>query len=604
MKAKTAVPNGNMDAACLAAVGILLLAAAGAARPAAADADVLATIDGVPAVTAAEVINYLEKREEGAKAGAFTSQDVADAVDELVAAKVLVLEAEAAGYGDLEYVTSEVGQFRHKALQELMLRTLERETPVTEGDLKAFFEKGRKWRKYSVIMCKNREEAEAARRELAQGKPWDEVFAAYAINEDKTAAGAWPTPMLYDGREASRAAFATPEGGFSPPARANDGIRWHVYRVDKIVHGRTDTFAKARGDLLINVSKIAASEKAEELTARLRQSVPVSRNAEMWRELTGGPFAAFEAKWGLPTSVVSTAGGVPVRGYDLVFLVYDFLSLDAAGLDAYRARDPDDFAYVMDRLLAKLEGEALLEYEAARRGLDKDNAYVRTCENWRADLITDFFISREFTAKLPPLTEEYLQRYYDDHPEQFIIPEVLECYIVALRDRERVQAFYDRVIDGESIISVGETYNRQRGRELMDAYEAPPSRPPEKEDFVRAITVYRVPNPKEPESPLAAELRGRVFARAEVGTLSDLFQLADGRWAFYQVTYYRPAGKEELSDEGVKTKCYKLAWADYVSGDDVNRRAREWLATLRAKHAVAFAETLYGDAAASANNRP
>lgn len=601
MRPKTKPTDTNKNAACIAAAGLLLFAAAAAAPPAAPDANVLATIDGAPAVTAADLFYYLGKREEGAKAGAVTAKDIAEAVDELTAAKILVLEAEAAGYSDLEYVTSEVAKFRHKALQEFMFRTLERETAVTEGDLKTFFEKGRKWRKYSVIMCKNREEAEAARRELAQGETWDEVFAAYAINEDKTAAGAWPTPMLYDGREASRAAFATPEGGFSAPARANDGIRWHVYRVDKIVHGGTDTFAEAREGLLINVSKVVASEKAEDLTAKLRQSVPVSRDAEMWEELTSGPFAAFEAKWGSPTSVVSTAGGVPVRGFDFVFLIYDFLSLDAAGLDAYRARDPDDFAYVMDRLLAKLEDEALLEYEAARRGLDKDGAYVRACENWRADLITDLFIAREFTAKLPPLTEEDLQRYYDGHPEQFIIPEVLECYIVALPDRERVQAFHERVVGGESIIDVGETYNRQKGRELMDAYEAPPRLPPEKEDFVRAITVYREPNPKEPELPLAAELRGRVFARPEVGTLSDVFQLADGRRAFYQVTYYRPAAKEDLSDGGVKTKCYKLAWADYVSGDDANRRAREWLATLSAKHAVTFAEALYGEVAKSAN---
>lgn len=597
------VPKANKNAACLAAVGLLLSAAAGAALPADPDAKVLATVDGVSAVTDADVRRYLEKRGGDARAATVTSEDVAGAVDALVTAKVLVLEAEVAGYGELEYVKSEVSKFSHKTLQELMLRTLEEETPVTEKELRAFFEKDRKWRKYSVIVCKNRDEAEAARRELGEGKPWDEVFAAYAINDDKTAAGAWPSPMLYDGREASRAAFATPPGGFSPPTRANDGIRWHVYRIDKIVHGRTDTFEEARPGLAVVLSNLRGIEKAEQLAAELRRSVAVNRNDEMWRSLLEEPFAAFQAKWGTPEAVVADAGGIPVFGGEFAFLFQDFFGLGPTGLDEYRGRDPEDFAYVTDRILTQLENRALLEYAATERGLDKDEAYVRDCENRRADLITDSFITREFTAKLPPLTEEYVRRYYGAHPGQFLTPEMVESYIIVLPDRKKVAAFHGRVVGGESIVDVGESYNRKRGRELMDAYEAPPRLPPEKEDFVRAITVYREPNPKEPDSPLVAELRARLFARPEVGTLSDVFQLPDGRWGFYEVTYYRPPGMEEFSDDWVKRKAYRLARAEYLQSDEVDARASAWLEELRARHDITRIPERYAGAAASVNDR-
>lgn len=581
----------------------LFTVAVAAAQTPETGADVVATVDGAPAVTEADVVYHLEKRDDDAVPSPVTENDVAVAVEELVGARVLVIEAEAAGYGELEFVQYEVSKFRHKALQELMLHTLESEAPVTEEELRVFYETDLKWRKYSVIECKNRAEAEAARGALAQGKPWDEVFAAYAINEDKTAAGDSGTPMLYDGRDASRAAFATHAGEYSAAVRDNDGIRWHVYRVDKIVHGRTDTFEEARPGLREYVAKVKSWGAAEKLVAESRQSVPVLRDAEMWRALTEEPFAFFAATWGLPTSVVSTAGGIPVYGYNFVFLVYDYLSLNAADLDAYRARDPDDFAYVMDRLLTKLEDEALLEYEAGRRGLDREDGFVRKCDHWRANLITDIFIAREFTDKLPALTDEDLQRYYDAHPEKFLVPEMTECYIVALADRELTRAYYERVAAGESIFDVGEAHNRRRGRELIDAYEAPPRLPPEEEDFVRALTVYREPNPKDPDVGPAADLREMVYPAPEVGTLSDFFQLPDGRWAFYEVTYYQTARKEELSDEGVKVKCRKLAWAAYLAGDDADRRAREWLATLRAKHAITISEENYGALAAAANDR-
>jgi hypothetical protein len=603
MNPKIEVPKADKKAVCLAVAGLLLSAAAGAALPADPDAKVLATVDGTSEVTVADVRRYLEKREGDATAAPVTPKDVADAVEALVTAKILVSEAEAAGYGELEYVKSEVSKFRHKTLQELMLRTLEEESPVTEKELRAFFEKDRKWRKYSIIVCKNREEAEAARRELGEGKPWDEVFAAYAINDDKTTTGAMRTPMLYDGREASRAAFATPPGRFSPPARANDGIRWYVYRIDKIVHGSPDTFEEARPGLVVALSNLRGIEKAEKLAAELRRSVPVNRNDEMWRSLLEEPFTAFQAKWGTPDVVVAEAGGIPVFGGEFVFLIQDFLGLDPAGLDQYRGRDPEDFAYVADRIFTQLEDRALLEYAAIEQGLDKDDAYVRGCENRRADLVTDSFITREFTAKLPPLTEEYVRRYYGAHPEQFLIPEMVECYALILPDRKKVEAFHERVVAGESIISVGESYNQKRGRELTDMYETPPRLPPEKEDFVRAITVYREPNPKEPDSPLTAELRARLFARPEVGTQSDVFQLADGRWAFYKVTYYRPPGKEGFSDDRVKRKSYKLARAEYLASGEVDARAKAWLAELRAQHDIRYTPERYAGAAASFNDR-
>lgn len=587
--------------------GTLLAAAvylaAASPGPARADADVLATVDGVPAVTVGDVRYYYRNQEPGPGSPPATADGVAEVVENLISAKILVREAEAAGCGDLEHVRKEIAAFRRRTLRELMFKTWTAESPPTEEELRAFFEADRKWRKYSFIICKNREEAEAARRELADGKTWDDVFAKYAVNEDKTTAGAFGTPLTYDGREASRAVFATAAGAYTPAVPANDGIRWYVYRIDKIVHGRTDEFEEARPGLNVAVSELKGLKRAWNTVAGLRASVTVTRNAEMWRTLITEPFAAFEARWGTRGAVLADAGGVPVFGDEFVFLMYDFLGLNAAGLDAYHARDPDDFAYVADRILTKLEDEALWECEAIRRGLDREETFLRACENYRAGLLADVFIAREFTAQLPPVPESDVQRYYEAHPEQFLISEMLECYIIALPDRDLVRAFHERVVAGESIVDVGETYNHKRGRELADAYEAPPRLPPEKEDFVRAIKVYREPNPEEPELPLAADLRERVFASPEPGTLSDVFPLRDGRWAFYEVTYYRPPGKMDLSEEGTQARGYELARAEYLSSEEVNQRGREWLAALRAKHDVTVARGLFADVAASLNPR-
>jgi hypothetical protein len=574
--------------------------ACGAAAETLPDSAVLATVDGEAAVTVADVLYYLEKNRAGlGERPATTEGDVAEAVDKLVTAEVLILEAEAAGYGDIPAVAERHAAFRAAELREGLRKTLLAEDPVSEEELRTFYEKDSKWRKCAEILCKNRKEAERARSELDAGAPWEEVWARYSIDKDNfPEPGTRDLPVFYDGREASAAAFNTPVGQYAPPAPANDNIRWRLFRVDKIVHGRIDTFEEASPGLRTAVGTLKTLRASRELVAELRRSVPVDRNEEMWDDLQNRPFADFRQKWGTGAAVVSAAGGVPVYGRDYVPLITDFLCQDDAGLDEYRARDPDDFAYVTDRILAQLEDEAFLEYEAVARGLDRDPSFARASRNHRAELLTDILINREFLAGLPPLSEADLRRYYDEHPEQFQVPEMAECYLVALPDAELVRAFRSRVRGGESIVDVGEGYNRKRGRELADAYDAPPRLPPEKEDFVRAVSVLRQPEPQEREFPLVADLRTRIFDRPEPGTLSDVFQLADGRWAFYEVTYYRPPGKEDFTLERIRAKCRELAWTAYLQSEEANDRAAEWLAALRAKHTVAYAPDLYAGAAA------
>jgi hypothetical protein len=559
--------------------------ACGAAAETLPDSAVLATVDGEAAVTVADVLHYY--RDRAPSAPAVTADDVAALVGDLVTAEVLIREAEAAGYGEIPAVAERHAAFRAAELREALRKTLLAEDPVSEEELRTFYEKDSKWRKCAEILCKNRKEAERARSELDAGAPWEEVWGRYSLDREVfPEPGPRELPMTYDGRDASAAVFGTPVGEYTPPVPDNDGIRWHVFRVDKIVHGRIDTFEEAGPGLGTAVETLKALRASRELVAELRRSVPVDRNEEMWDDLQNRPFADFRQKWGTGAAVVSAAGDVPVYGRDYVPLIADYLFKDDPGLDDYRARDPDDFTYVTDRILAKLEDGALLEYEAAARGLDRDPSFARAWRNHRAELLTDTLVSREFLAALPPLTEAQVRAYYDAHPEQFTDPEMIDVYLIALADEEKVRGFHGRVAAGESIVDVGEQYNRAHARELMDAYETPPRLPPEKEDCLRAFVIYREPNAAEPETPLVADLRARVFAHTELGTRSEVFSLADGRWAFYEVKNYRPAEKEDFSEIGTKRKSYQLAWAEYVASEEVNRRALEWFASLRTNHAV------------------
>jgi len=573
--------------------------------PAPAPAEVLATVDGEPAVTTDDVAAYFAKIRRAPGAPPVSPAAVADMVETLVMGRVLVLEAEAAGYADDPAFQQECEEIWYDMLEEHYWAALEEEAPVTEEEVRAFYETDRHWRKYSLLETRTRTEAEAAYAELEAGRPWEEVVRKYHLREEeKETAGAQFMPLFYDGREAARVAYATPAGNYTPPVPANDGVRWRVYRIDKVVHGRVDSYEEARPGLERFLRRLGAEARWKEIAAQLRRTVPIARREDMLEDLRTLPFSAFREKWGRREVAVGDVAGVPVSGFDFVLRLADFFDLSGDDLTEYRDADADDFGYVADKILALGEEEALRIAEARSRGMDRDPSLLRKYELVRAELLTDPFVTREFVAELPPITRADCEAYYRAHLDEFQVPEEVEVYLIVFPDRARAEAFHAEATAGASAVDLGEAHNRARGRELMDSYEPPPEIPPEEAEWLGVVRVPREAPAAAADEPFAAELRPRLFPYRDPPELSPVFRLADGRWAFYEPTYYQPFHQETLEEEGVLLKCQRKAWAAFAAGEEVERRSREWLAWLRARHDVAVAAEKFEAVAARLNAAP
>ncbi|MGD8719195.1 MAG: peptidylprolyl isomerase [Candidatus Zixiibacteriota bacterium] len=572
----------------------------------AAGTDVLATVDGEPVVTLEDLSYYLGTAQLPAGVE-IKAADVEMIVETIVNADIVLREAEALGYADDPALAKEVADYRHARLRERMREALVEQHPVTEDDLRAYYEKDSKWRKYAVIETKNRADAEAAYDELRAGKPWAEVVRTYTIREETgDEPGAVTVPMIYDGLTASEAVFATPVGEYTPPTPANDHIRWNIYRVDKVVHGRTDTYEEAHTRLRYVVEQLRGHVLGAELASELRGSVTIRRNEEFWNALREMPLTEFHATWALPDITASDVGGIVVTGADFYDLIGNYFLAPDEGLETLRADDADDFFYVADRLLHELENEALIEHEALRRGLDREPEMEREFANHRGRLITEKFITREFTAKLPPVTAEDCAAYYEAHKDEFVVPEKVEVYLVALPDREELTAFHEEIAAGGNIVEINEALNQAMGRELMDMYEAPPVLPPEEQEWRGVVAVTKAPGAEGPDGPFAAALRPRLFPFDPEGPnglrrLGEVFELNDGRGAFYEPIYYQPRVQKTLDDDSTFRKCQKKAWAEYYAGEEVWKLSLEWLASLRSRHEVVTNAASYEAAAARLN---
>lgn len=563
-----------------------------------ADADVLATVDGAPAVTWDDVYFYYRDAAGTAPQAEITAKEVADTVDTLVTAEVVLREAEEKGYADEESLQKGFAGYRRKLLQEMLGEALARDATFSEEEIRSAYEKDTDRRTCSVIAIQKREDAEAAYAELISGRPWEDVKRKYCLTEKSGESGTYGNFALpFDGTAVAEAVYATPVGGYTTPVTTPFDVNWYIYYVEGTVPGRRDTFEEARVEVEKTLVTTRTLARMEQLVEAQRSTRTITRNAEVWKDLPALTVKAFVEKWGKEDVTVSEVEGVPVNGEDFVGGIFDYFSVDVDTLEAYRNDYPADFAYVAERLLKRLEGYVLLEIEARRRGIDEDPEFAYRHKKYRAGILMDFFSNKEFKAKLPDITDADVERYYEVHKEEFAIYEHAEVYLLAASRRDDVEALHGQIARADDPVGTAASHAAARAAEMGNLSATDTGQ----EEFYGVVKVMREPRVEEGEDPFAPELRVRVFPFAGVNQVNEVFQTADGRWAFYISLRYEPSRQQTLEDPGVKFECSRRAWAEYYGSEEVDELSRRWLASLREKHKLEFAREKFEEVAARLN---
>ncbi len=550
---------------------------------------VVAAVDGKYEVTAADLEYYVQR---AAGAGGWPAgEDVGDVARELldaaVVGKILELEAEGRGYDEDPYVKEELAAIPGRLLRDYMRRSVDESVAVTEAEVLDFFKRSRKRRMYSFIEVEEPARAKDAYLALEAGRPWDEVVAEYSTFEGYVGGdGKWDVPMEYDAGEASDALFDLEVGEYTAVVDGADGLSWFIYRVDKVVHGFDESYDEARPRVRALLKSRKSAERCRELTRAWRKTARVERNDKLWRAILNTPFAELGTDYGGKDLILSDVGGVPVDFDSVYITVAKFIYLPPEEIDRMREAKPERYERIWNHFLLDSEDQALLEYEALREGVDLLPAFRREMAARRTDILMDMLYRNEFMPEIPAPTDDDIKAYYEAHMDDFLVPERVEVYLVAMPDRADLERFYAEVKAGGDTVVDGEARNRARAADQQELYELPPPLPPEKQEWLGVVAADPTLPNAPPDPPFAAELRGRVFPFAKLHVHSETFQLRDGRWAFYEAIYHQPARQPGLDDPEVAYFCRKAVFEKIVRSPEVSAAADEWLASLRARHDV------------------
>lgn len=551
----------------------------------------VATVDGRHEITAGDLAYYYER---GLAAGRWSGEDdleqaLRDILEAAINGRVLELEAEARGYADEPFVRQSITATRSQALRDYMWRRIEGAVVVTEAEVFAFYEKGRKRRMYSFIELEDPARAKEAYEALEAGRRWEEVVEEYSTFQGYGGEGGkWDVPMEYTGDEASGALFALEVGEYTPPVESTDGLAWHIYRCDKVVHGSGLAFDEAKGDIEGVLKSRKADQDFAELARGWRKAARIKRDDELWRRVFEAPFGELRAAYAGKDVVLSDVGGVPIYFDDVLAAVEKYFLLPPEEMDRVRQAEPYRYEAAWNGFLSQFEDRALLEYRGLKEGVDNYPSFRREMAARRGEKLIDLLYRDEFLSKVPEPSPEDIGAYYEAHRDDFYTPERVEVYLVAMPGRLELERFYEEIKGGADLVVTGEARNRAREKAAQELYEPPPPLPPAKQEWLGVVAVTvdpALPN-APPDSPFAAELRPRVFPFKKLNVLSEVFRLRDGRWAFFEPIYHQPPLRRGLDDAEVAYFCRKGVFERTVTSPETSAAAEEWLRSLRARHEV------------------
>jgi hypothetical protein len=434
---------------------------------------------------------------------------------------------------------------------------------------------------------------------LQAGKPWNEVVRAYSIHEQtRDQGGKTPDNFYYTGDNLSRAVYETGVGKYTPVVETETGDLWFIFRVDEEVPGQKDEYAKVKDNVRDSIKQYKVDAKMRDYLAKVRQEAPRWVNQEMYDAVMKESVADLREKYNRKGEVASKVGEVPVyfdSWFEGLFLQ---LSMNDSTVDEFKRKEPEEFKKVMDGRLRALEDEALLEYDALRQGVDKEEDFVRDLNRFRAGRLVDQIYEDVFLPTIPKITEGDVKAYFENHKHEFQEPERADIYLVAFPGKATAEEVRGKVAAGGDVVTVSGEYMEKLVNELVEAGKLDDQTPPEKVPMSSLFTINKAPppapagpapGPEGGEAPLLAELRPRVF-KARKGDLSDLFQLKDGRWAFFKYWEYYPFVQRTLEDKDVADRAKEGAEREKLASPEVDQRCKAWFEELRAKHKIEIDE--------------
>ncbi len=411
---------------------------------------------------------------------------------------------------------------------------------ISEEELQAFYANMGKIRHCHYLITNFKEDAEAARRMALDGADWDDVVAEYHDGDAPPGGGDYviDVPFGQYGTDFETPVFATEVGGITEPILTVYG--WWVLRVDKESQGEKPDLEQAKAKILDTTLNRKISRIKNDFRKEIEAKYQFTINEDaLWKCYQGLPEGEVlldpETNKPTPRSELKPLDIKPedmdlpfysyvVNGKKTEYTLGDYKAIFDRMSVFQRPKKNEMLGSLRNKIRSELD-KTLLNLETEDRGLKQDPR-VTSLVNEKLEEILVTKIYKDLVKYDEEVTPEQLQAFWDEHQDEYRMPERRSGHMVVCRNEEDALAARSEIEKGTPWRKILVTYgtdatNKSKAGRLTDVAN----------------------NPSQPA--LAA-----LFA-LDVDQISDPVALGDGRYAVVKcetVTPGRPADLAESSE--------------------------------------------------------
>jgi len=388
-------------------------------------------------------------------------------LDTMINRDVMAVKADELGYDKDPSMAQGMEAFSRMTKQVAYLRKQVGDIKVSDEDCKKYYDLQGTTINFKRILCDRKDQADEAYAALQKGEEFTAILTRYSNSDDAKDGGtvvSAPFGALLP--ELDEPIFKLPVGGYTQPILTPQG--WVIVQVVKIdrVKRQPDKFEDVKEKIRLQIKNERESLAVNDVTEKLREKYGVTWNEDNMEII----FKALP-----PDKSIDDASS---RDQE----VYPLLYFEASDLDkpvvSYPGRTITikDFSDLYDRSsfysrprremrLGGIRGFLTLNIMndistdvVAKSGIENDPEVKNLLDTKRDELMVNLMYE-DLINKKTVITQDKIQKYYDDNQESLRSPEKRNFGIVITGDKEAATRAQGDMISGQPMAVIAANYS-------------------------------------------------------------------------------------------------------------------------------------------------
>ncbi len=395
-------------------------------------------------------------------------------LDSMIVNRLLILAAYENNIDQLEEVNRIVVANRDKFLLDVLYQKMViQKSEVSDAEIRAHYDMIENKVRASHILVENLDTAKALLARISEGENFEKLAFEYSkdpsAQRNKGDLGYFLWGSMVN--EFQEAAYAMEPGEVSPPVKTRFG--YHIIKlVDKQPNDLRLDFETMKSELKLQIGNKKRSDLMNEYYDDIKERYPITIDT------TTCNYLLKKREFLYPEQMLAS---LPKNDFDPEQLDRNEKELILATWDGGQmsiveyleqakqmppAMKPDFDNYdSLTTIVFQLKRLDILTYEAVRKGIDKDDEFVRKIKLFKEIAMADIMLNDSLPKPLPP-DEGMIRLYYDDNSEEFVNPAKIHVYEILLSDELKAKKYAKEIKNLEKFKSIA-----------MDLTERPGKRP-------------------------------------------------------------------------------------------------------------------------------